>query len=448
MDAENLDVLDPVMTVNVGIFQNGGMSEDGGSTSSTKSDVGQLLCEAIEGGRVEEVEELLTQGADVNKAYNELTPLARACALTPVGNLKIVKKLLDFGADVHIPDPDGKTAVHHLCGSGNRNSDLMDILELLLERGADVDAKDHIGRTGLFYACEVDDVKAVQHLIQAGCDVNIQTVCGESALKVACRNAEFWFYWHGRDLESSRHPDPRFFPPVQITKLLLQGGVDPKEATFLPAAVQFGYSSLVLELLALGMDVNLLDDSKRTPLGCACSSNVAKYSVVQMLLNHGADVNKAGGWKKQKPIILAYVHNSVEKIRLLLSYGAFVTSEEFTELVSLSLSKSILENPEVVGPWSRELMAWRLLIAAGFHPLTDHGLLAYKIQQLSICSSYKHISPWIDTLLFPLRTLKDCCRIAVRRQLDPSIDDKIPQLPLPNSLKDFLVFKEFSVDIK
>jgi hypothetical protein len=55
-----------------------------------------------------------------------------------------------------------------------------------------------------------------------------------------------------------------------------------------------------------------------------------------------------------------------------------MTEEEMTEMVSLSLSKSILENPEVVGPNSKELMSWRLLLKTGTRPMVQ-GQLATKV---------------------------------------------------------------------
>lgn len=244
-----------------------------------------------------------------------------------------------------------------------------------------------------------------------------------------------------------RGMEPANFPPIIIAKQLLEAGADPQEATLLPAAVQFGAVDVVKEFLHLGMDVNMLDDNQRTPLGCACTSANVPLSVVQLLLEHGADVNKGGGWRKQKPLIFAYVHNSVDKLRLLLSYGAHITEEEMSELVSLSLSKSILENPEVIGPTSKELLSWRLLLKAGSRPVVQ-GTLATKVHQLSMCSSYDQISPWINSLLNPLLSLRDICRWTLRKNLPTSIDSNIESLPLPRALKDFLMFKEFSLQEK
>lgn len=213
----------------------------------------------------------------------------------------------------------------------------------------------------------------------------------------------------------------------------------------LPTAVQYKDSGLVKELLQLGMDINMLDDNQCTPLGAACSSVNVRCDIVKLLLENGADVNKGGGWRKQKPLIFAYVHNSVEKIILLLSYGASLTPDEMTELVSLSISKSILENPEVIGPYSKELMSWRLLLAAGFQPSSQSVQLTYKMQKLNICSSYEKISPWIHSMLYPLYSLKEICRISIRNSMKPCIDDNIKKLALPRSMKDFLTFGEFAL---
>jgi hypothetical protein len=226
--------------------------------------------------------------------------------------------------------------------------------------------------------------------------------------------------------------------------MLLQADANMKDATLLPTVVQFGDPNLVKELIGLGMDVNMLDDNMCTPLGSACSSVSVKCDVVELLLSLGADVNKGGGWKKQKPLIFAYVHNSVNKIRILLSHGAKVTNDEMTELVSLSFSKSILENPEVIGPNSKELLSWQLLLAAGFRPKVYGTTLETKFSQLEMCSSYEKICPWITALLFPTLSLKEQCRLAIRDRISTSIDDNLEKLPLPKHLKDFLTFKEYS----
>lgn len=419
--------------------------------SDSIPDIHDLL-DAIWKNSLQDVERFVSKGADVNRVaiveYEDpMPPLSLACHR---GSFEIAKYLFEHGADLTTPGFDGKTPVHYVCeGDEHREENkeqLYKILKYLIERGANVDIKDNMGCTPLFTACEADDIDMVSLLIQSKCDVNVNTVNGSSAMKVACRNAKFWSYWHGRALcsSSSVKIDHNDFPPIKITKMLLQADANMKDATLLPTVVQFGDPNLVKELIGLGMDVNMLDDNMCTPLGSACSSVSVKCDVVKLLLSLGADVNKGGGWKKQKPLIFAYVHNSVNKIRILLSYGAKLTNDEMTELVSLSFSKSILENPEVIGPNSKELLSWQLLLAAGFRPKVYGTTLETKFFQLEMCSSYEKICPWITTLLFPTLSLKEHCRLAIRDRISTSIDDNLEKLPLPKHLKDFLTFKEYS----
>lgn len=412
---------------------------------STSDEGLHKLCMSIKNNEIEAVQDWLDTKPDVNKVWEkeQITPLSLASSL---GYVEFVHLLVCAGADVNLTGPDGKTALHHTCSVEERKPELFDILEVLLQsaQNINIDKKDNMECTSLFYACQSDDVKIVQRLIGEGCDVNVSTMEGDTPLKVSCRNAEFRFFWKGRcELGGKEDFKPNSFPSVEITKLLLQAGANPCEATFLPTAVQFSAVDLVIELLDLGMDVNMQDDNQRSPLGCACSSSNVDPKVVRLLLDRGADVNKGGGWKKQKPLIFAYVHNSVEKIRLLLSYGAKVTDEEMTELVSMTLSKSFLENPDIVGPKSKELVAWRLLFAAGFRPQVD--ALQVKRHNLRVMSSYDSISEWIDDCFFyPVRSLKECCRVSIRQNVHPIIDEKIELLPLPPQLKLFLQFSEFN----
>lgn len=412
------------------------------------------LLKAVEKLSLDGIQTVLDKGADIDRqgiletTEQPIFPLGLACKQ---GDLELVQFLVKSGANLATQDEvDGKSVLHYLCESDDRRDEkkdaLLKILDYLIKQGVDINSQDKMGLTPLILACEADDVHMVKIFICAGCDVNLQTNSGDSPLKVACRNAKFWSFWHGRDYGNSPVQSyPNKFPPIQITKLLLQANADVSQATLLPTAVQFNDAKLVKDFLELGMNVNKLDDNMCTPLGSACMSANVNCEVVKLLLDHGADVNKGGGWKKQKPLIFAYVHNSVDKIRLLLSYGAKLTSDEITELVSLSFSKSILENPEIVSLSSKELMSWKLLLSAGFQPMVNQNLLGAKLNQLSMCSSYDKISPWIPTLLFPLRTLKGCCRIVIRNQISPCIDRKIEELPLPRDIKRFLRFEEFTL---
>ena len=422
------------------------------SNALCKDEVQNLLLKAIQNNRWEEVRNILKCSFDINTLIDfeneKISPLGLACKEGCIPDL--TKFLIQKGADISLPGSDGKTAMHYVC-EGNDDAvssiDRVDsqarceVLEELINSGANINRRDNMGRTPLFIACDVGDVSLVRLLVRHKCDVNLNTVDGDSPVMVACRNAKFCT---GRRGGRENAIDPSNIPPICITKILMEANADVSNATLLPTLVQYGNEDLMVEFLNLGMDINMLDDIQLTPLGNSCFSVNVPAKIVKLLLERGADVDKGGGWKKQKPLIFAYVHNSVDKIRLLLSYGAKLTPEEMTELVSLSFTKSILENPEVISPESPELLSWQLLLAAGFQPMSQGCQLTYKMQQLSICSSYDKISPWIQSMFHPLYSLKELCRINIRNNMRLSVDQNIRQLELPERIEDFLMFEEFT----
>jgi ankyrin repeat protein len=58
-------------------------------------------------------------------------------------------------------------------------------VKFLLENGADPDLQEENGWTALMFAAMHGDLASVNHLIEAGCDVNLKTNDGESPLERA-----------------------------------------------------------------------------------------------------------------------------------------------------------------------------------------------------------------------------------------------------------------------
>ncbi|CAI9720846.1 ankyrin repeat domain-containing protein 50-like [Octopus vulgaris] len=359
-------------------------------------------------------------------------PLCISCAMLNTDDVQEI--LQDENAENNQSTLDGKTPLHLVC-IPKENSKSFTIIKLLLEKGFDVNARDDKDRTPIYFACMNLNTQLVKILIAAGSLVNTTISSGLTPLKLVCKAAENTL-------------NLNIVPALNIANLLLRAGAQ-KDDTCLPVAIQYGQYSHVKELLDSGMDVNMLDESGRSPLGTACSIHTVSADVVKLLLSYGANVNIGGAWTKQKPLIFAYAHNSFSKIKILLSYGAYITSEEMTALVSMSVSKSILENPEIVTFHSKELLSCRILLAAGFTPIV-HGVLGIshdlttKINQVQMCSSYQHVAPWFKLLIYPQRSLMDWCRISIRRNLRNCVDDSIEELEIPLELKHFLSLKEFT----
>jgi ankyrin repeat protein len=111
-----------------------------------------------------------------------------------------VEMLLKKGADVNVKDKDGKTPP--MWAMGNRNQGAV---ELLIEKGARINDKDNVGRSALMFAISdsINDpimlfgtptdhkaekerhIALVQYLIDKGADVNVRDRNGETALTTA-----------------------------------------------------------------------------------------------------------------------------------------------------------------------------------------------------------------------------------------------------------------------
>ena len=137
----------------------------------------KLFTAALE-NNVNELQQCLTQGADVNAkngAYSgSWTALIVACAN---GHTRAAKILIENGANVNVADDIGETAL--MVASAN---DDLETIKLLIQHGADVNAKDEDGETALMVASQNGHLATVNFLIEKGADVNAKDSDGWTAL--------------------------------------------------------------------------------------------------------------------------------------------------------------------------------------------------------------------------------------------------------------------------
>ena len=107
-----------------------------GATAKTESG-GDKLCTAVRSGDLQAVKKQLANGADINAGDSEfgVTALSWAAFL---GDTKIVKFLIESGAELDVKNQDGGTPLHSAAFLGRT-----EIAELLIQKGADVNAKNH-----------------------------------------------------------------------------------------------------------------------------------------------------------------------------------------------------------------------------------------------------------------------------------------------------------------
>lgn len=131
---------------------------------------------------------LLNHGADINAPMNgKCTPLMMACRSHHV-SLPLVNFLLQQGANVHLKDKDGKTALHFACENRSWKPASCDLLNCLTENGADINALRKDNSTPLMVASSCGGVDQITFLIKRGANVHLQDKNGDTALHHAARN--------------------------------------------------------------------------------------------------------------------------------------------------------------------------------------------------------------------------------------------------------------------
>lgn len=81
-----------------------------------------------------------------------------------VGNIEIVRTLIEAGANPNQPDNLGDTALHHAVRLGHMN-----VAKLLVQQGVPLDARDREGRTPIDIANENGNEEIIEFLISKGC---------------------------------------------------------------------------------------------------------------------------------------------------------------------------------------------------------------------------------------------------------------------------------------
>lgn len=276
-----------------------------------RTDGWQAIHLAAEIGELEIVKLLLQYGAQVDEPApgrrRGLTPLLLASS----GAVK--RYLIEQGADVNRAGPaSGFTALHGAASSGD-----VELIELLLKKGARINVASEIRQVPLESALIGRKTDAAALLIEKGADISGER--GASALALAAR------YGH-----------------TEIVSKLIERGVSVQQRephttsgwTPLHWAARNRHTDIVKLLIAKGSHVNALSNNNETPiLAAAWWGNT---DIVGLLLRSGAYVN-ARGQRGQTALYNALDAGARDTAFLLLRHGAevnVVTDEGQTPLMA------------------------------------------------------------------------------------------------------------------
>lgn len=200
------------------------------------------------------------------------TPLHRAVLAQKADTLR---RLVLEGADVNLPNRGGNTPLSLSVKTQN-----LQITADLISYGADMDLANKAGKMPLHFAALLHDGEMLKKLVRAGASVATKDTSGRTV----------WHWLAKRPFsleEDSKACVKAISPEATGTQLLNTQDNDGKTALYYATA--FKINTLVVSIIALGVDVNLGDNLGRSPLHVAAA--FGNELAMEALLTKGANIN-------------------------------------------------------------------------------------------------------------------------------------------------------------
>ncbi|XP_062315529.1 dynein axonemal heavy chain 12 [Osmerus eperlanus] len=390
------------------------------------------------------------------------TPLHEASLL---GLENFVYLLLQSGANPNVYDTNMKNPLALAAQAGHLN-----VVEVLLQKGAHVGYQSELAGSVLFDAAASGNPDIISLLLDHGADPNIALHSGHLPLhRVA---------YHGHILALEQ------LIPVTKMEVVKESGMSP-----LHSAAAGGHAQCVELLLQAGYDPNFMlhprirrnyDDERKSALYFAVSNNDLQctrllleaeamvnqdpinclqvalrhgnYELINTLLRYGANVNYYSGVNTTHfPSALQYALKDEVMLRMLLNHGYDVqrcfdcpygeSSHDYAPWTT-SVIKDMVFCEVITVYWLKHISGLVVRIMLDY---TDHVILCTKLKDI-----LKQQKQWpeICEIQENARSLKHLCRLRIRaclRNLRLRAPVFISFLPLPNSLKDYLRYREYDV---
>lgn len=320
-----------------------------------------------------------------------------------------------IGADPEARVIDGATPIHAAAEHGHH-----ECIEMLLDAGASACAETTPEKiTPLHLSSQEGHYRCMELLLSEGVAVDAATVSGN--MTPIC-------------LAAQGH--------AECTKLLLDWGANPNH---------------------IYEDVDVLP---KTPLMVAVEGD--SVDCVKILVEGGADVNRA---TYTSPLILAAQNSSCDCAKILLDFGADPNFTDRGKNTALSIAVTRLSYGHSYNSNDTQLECIKLLLKRGasvdqLHEgaciaLRDRFAMANSLQLFKLMLQFEGNRPstrevcransramglmrdgWHKLLYLTSspRSLQHLCRLVIRKRIGSSRLERIPELPVPPSLIQFLMY--------
>lgn len=141
------------------------------------------LQSAAQAGDLQQVNDILSAGADVNGVDGEGNTALHLAAFH--GHLEVVQALLAAGADANAQDAQGWTPVFKAAYNHELDCGFAPVVQALVEAGADVNKRIFYGLTPLMLAAGGGEAAVCEVLLNAGAEVKAANDGGRTALAMA-----------------------------------------------------------------------------------------------------------------------------------------------------------------------------------------------------------------------------------------------------------------------
>lgn len=327
-----------------------GVTNSKENNTSTSQDL--ALYEAIDHNNLEEINEALSKGANINeikKGSKKINPYTFALE----ENLKQVAiYLISKGADVNYTDSKGTSL---LMKTVQENQG--DLCVLLLEKGADIKQEDHKGYTALEYVCEIkrgtekETEDMIQFLLEQGARVTSQTLDvaikyfeeEDPYLNISYKSIKLLL----QDLKENQEKST--LPPIleyailgdneKVVGLLQSEELSKtmeQELVFFTAA--FGKTSTLIELEKKGINLEQTDKHKNTPLHIA--AQCGNIETLAYLITSNKDKGEAF-IEGEGPLNKAILAGQYETTSYLLAQGMKIEAAMYEQ--AAKTNQEILE---------------------------------------------------------------------------------------------------------